>query len=528
MAVNRFRVYRFLSIFMICVTIISWSSMAMAFTDTEGHWAEDAIDVWSNEYEIFLGSDGRFRPDEDITRAEMAVLLDRIFGYREYSDVVFADITGDEWYAEAISKLNAEGVILGDGESANPMGYITREQAATMLARAFSIETARGLAGAVRYTDYDDISDWARESVGVMTELGYLQGNEDCFSPKSNFTRAEAVTVFDRLINGMFSQGGVYTAYEGGNVLVNAQTPVVLRDMTVDGDLYIAYDVEVPLTLDNVTVRGKIINYSGIEPVRFGAQDNGPDSEEPTGEYITYGSYQVEILEDVPRNPYDDERFFTGEDGRMYYASEDYDVLTGIDVSAWQEEIDWQLVAQQGIDYAMLRVGYRGYTEGNIKLDPYFQQNVEGALAAGLDVGVYFFSQAVTVEEALEEAAFVLECIEAYEISFPVVFDWEPVSSDYARTNGLSTEVLCDAANAFCAEIESAGYTPMIYFNLFAGYIKYDLSKVMEYDFWLAQYSETPSFYYDFQMWQYTSGGTVQGIEGGVDMNISFVDYANR
>ena len=501
--------------------------MAMAFADTQGHWAEEAIDRWSNEYGVFLGDEGLFRPNADITRAEMAVLLERMLGYQELSDFAFSDISRSEWYAEAISKLNAAGVMLGDGLSANPKGNITREQAVTMLARAFEIDTGNGLAGALTYNDHEEISDWALASIGAMTAQGYIQGNEGRFSPKSNLTRAEAVTIFDNIISGIFSQGGVYTAYQSGNVIVNAETPVVLRDMTVDGDLYIAYNVQVPLTLDNVTIRGEIINHSGIDPIRFGGQEE-PEEEDPDDHYITYGSYQVEILDDVPRNPYDDERFFTGEDGRMYYASEDYEVLTGIDVSAWQEDIDWQLVAQQGIDYVMLRVGYRGYTEGNIKPDPYFQQNIEGALAAGLDVGVYFFSQAVTVEEALEEARFVLDSIAGYDISFPVVFDWEPVSSDYARTNGLSTDVLCDAANAFCAAVESAGYTPMIYFNLFAGYIKYDLSQIMVYDFWLAQYSDTPSFYYDFQMWQYTSGGSVAGIEGGVDMNISFVNYANR
>lgn len=525
MAINRFRIHRFVSIFIICVMIVSWSSMAMAFADTEGHWAEDAIDRWSNEYEIFLGSDGLFRPNADITRAEMAVLLDRMLGYVELSDFAFSDVSADDWYAESISKLNAAGVMLGDGRSANPKGNITREQAVTMLVRAFELDTENGLAGALTYEDYGEIADWALEAVGAMTAAGYIQGNEGRFSPKANLTRAEAVTIFDNIISGIFSQGGVYTEYQSGNVIVNAETPVVLRDMTIEGDLYIAYQVEVPLTLDNVTIRGELVNHSGIDPIRFGSQD---EDEDVSDNYITYGSYQVEILEEVPRNPYDDNLFFTGEDGRTYYASNDYEVLTGIDVSAWQEDIDWQLVARQGIDYVMLRVGYRGYTEGNIKLDPYFYQNIEGALAAGLDVGVYFFSQAVTVEEAVEEARFVLDCIAGYDISFPVVFDWEPVSSDYARTNGLSTQVLCDSANAFCAEVEAAGYTPMIYFNLFAGYIKYDLSQVMDYDFWLAQYSDTPSFYYDFQMWQYTSGGDVEGIKGGVDMNICFVNYANR
>ena len=524
MGMNRVRIHRAISLSLICFMIIAWSSMTMAFTDTQGHWAEEAIYKWSGEYGVFLGSDGLFRPNAEITRAEMAVLLDRMLCYVERSDVTFVDVPSDAWYAEAISKLHAAGVLLGDGTSANPMGKITREQAVTMLARAFSLDTKDGTENAFTYEDYAEISDWARDAVGAMTEAGYIQGNEGRFSPQANLSRAEAVTIFNQMFARMYSAGGVYSQYAEGNVIVNAQTPVVLRDMTVEGDLYLAYDVEVPLTLDNVTVRGDIINYSEAEIIRFGGQEE----EEISGNYITYGSYQVEILEEVPRNPYEDERFFRGSDGRIYYDSDEYDVLTGIDVSAWQEDIDWELVAQQDIDYVMLRVGYRGYTEGNIMLDPYFYQNVEGALAAGLDVGVYFFSQAVTVEEALAEAEFVLDAIAGFDISFPVVFDWEPVSSDYARTNGLSTQVLCDSANAFCAEIANAGYTPMIYFNLFAGYIKYDLSQVMQYDFWLAQYSDTPSFYYDFEMWQYTSDGVVPGIEGGVDMNICFVNYADR
>ena len=375
MAVNRFRIYRFVSLLLICFMIISWSSMTMAFTDTEGHWAEEAIDRWSEDYEIFLGSDGLFRPNADITRAEMAVLLDRMLGYVELSDFLFSDVSSDAWYAESISKLHTAGVMLGDGFSANPTANITREQAVTMLARAFSIDTHNGFSSALAYEDYGEISDWAIDAVGAMTAAGYIQGNEGYFSPKENLTRAEAVTIFDHMISGIFSQGGVYTEYKSGNVLVNAQTPVVFRDMSIEGDLYIAYHVEVPVTLDNVTIHGEIVNYSGIEPVRFGGSQES--EEDITGDYITYGSYQVEILEDVPRNPYDDNLFFTGEDGRTYYASADYEVLTGIDVSAWQEDIDWQLVAQQDIDYVMLRVGYRGYTEGNIRLDPYFYQNIE-------------------------------------------------------------------------------------------------------------------------------------------------------
>ena len=122
----------------------------------------------------------------------------------------------------------------------------------------------------------------------------------------------------------------------------------------------------------------------------------------------------------------------------------------------------------------------------------------------------------------------MLDRIAGYPITYPVVFDWEPITNEGARTRGLPTEILCDAANTFCGAVQAAGYTPMIYLNLYTGYIRYDLTKIDAYDRWLAQYADVPTFYYDFTMWQYGSDGVVRGIEGGADMNISFVDYARR
>jgi lysozyme len=137
-------------------------------------------------------------------------------------------------------------------------------------------------------------------------------------------------------------------------------------------------------------------------------------------------------------------------------------------------------------------------------------------------VGVYFFSQAITPQEAVEEADFVLSYIRNYNITYPVVFDWETISYDSARTNGVDTQTLNQCAQAFCSTVSGGGYTPSIYFNLSLGYLKYDLSQVLGNKFWLAQYASAPTFYYDFQMWQYTSSGKVNGISGNVDMDISF------
>ena len=245
------------------------------------------------------------------------------------------------------------------------------------------------------------------------------------------------------------------------------------------------------------------------------------EQEEP--EQITYGSYLVDVLEDVPVNSYDENAFYQ-EDGRICYASDTVETRTGIDVSVYQGDIDWGAVKNDGINFAIIRLGFRGYGEsGSMNLDRNFTANLEGAIAAGLDVGVYFFSQAITVEEAAEEAEFVLGYLDGYDLTCPVVFDWKVIGTESARTYGLDTETLCACANTFCSMVEEAGYEAMIYLTSYSGYIKYDLSQVMEYDFWFAQYSDTPDFYYDFQMWQYSSTGSVDGISGDVDLNLQLI-----
>ena len=237
------------------------------------------------------------------------------------------------------------------------------------------------------------------------------------------------------------------------------------------------------------------------------------------GRQIYFEGGYLDVLEGVPVNTYDP-RWFKSDGGRMRCAGGGLRSAQGIDVSAYQREIDWKKVAADGIEFAILRVGGRGYTRGSIYDDVYFDANIQGALAAGLDVGVYFFSQAVTVREAEEEARYVLRRIRGYDLTYPVVFDWENISQDAARTDGLDADTLCAAANAFCGMVARAGYQPMIYFNAYIGYRCYDLSQVARWPFWLAQYSAQPDFYYGFELWQYTSSGRVDGIEGPVDMDI--------
>ena len=229
----------------------------------------------------------------------------------------------------------------------------------------------------------------------------------------------------------------------------------------------------------------------------------------------------VDLEPTVPENSYDPAGFYE-EGGFKRYKSEDTLASVGVDVSSHQQEIDWELVAANGVEFAMIRVGYRGYTEGEIQPDEYFVQNIEGARAAGLDVGVYFFSQALDEQEAIDEANYVLEQIKDYPLSYPVIFDWEDIEAD-ARTDGMDSVQLTKNAIAFCDTIKQAGYRAGVYFNQRFGYEEFDLESLQDYVFWLAEYNDTPSFSFHFQIWQYCNDGRVDGIKTDGDLNLAFL-----
>lgn len=222
----------------------------------------------------------------------------------------------------------------------------------------------------------------------------------------------------------------------------------------------------------------------------------------------------------LPSNPYSPVDFVV-EDGLLICTAAD--VLHGIDVSSHQGEIDWQQVRQSGMDFAMIRVGYRGYDEGLIHEDSYGSNNYRQAGEAGLLRGVYFYSQAISPEEAREEANFVLDFLGDAQPELPVVFDWEYVSYE-ARTGALSPQQMTDCALAFCQTIASAGLQPMIYFNQDLAQTRLDLTAVQDYPFWLAQYADALTFPVSVSLWQYTDAGSVDGITGNVDMNLLFLE----
>ena len=245
-----------------------------------------------------------------------------------------------------------------------------------------------------------------------------------------------------------------------------------------------------------------------------------PPEEEPVT--FRFGDMVLEPLEGMPRNPYDKDAFSVDEKGRVTYEKNGKRARAGVDVSTHQKDIDWPAVAADGVDFAILRLGLRGYTEGGLFLDETFQRNLQEALDAGLEVGVYFFSQAITPQEAEEEADYVLETLAGQELTFPVAFDWEPILGDQARTDGLDGETMTRCAAAFCKRIEDGGYRPAVYFNRTQGYLRYDLRDLTDYELWLAEYASPPDFYYHFDLWQYSHTGRVEGIQGDVDLDLAF------
>ena len=203
------------------------------------------------------------------------------------------------------------------------------------------------------------------------------------------------------------------------------------------------------------------------------------------------------------------------------------DARLGIDVSRWNEEIHWNKVKEAGIEYAIIRAGYRGSVTGALVEDKYFRQNIEGALKAGVPVGLYFFTQATTEVEAVEEASMVLALCKEYDITYPIFIDTEKVGEN-GRANELDKKKRTAICQAFCETIRNGGYKAGIYAskNWFENQLDMNILSDDIY-VWLAQYGDEVTYDRKYHIWQYTSSGRVLGIEGRVDLNLSFIEPVN-
>lgn len=233
--------------------------------------------------------------------------------------------------------------------------------------------------------------------------------------------------------------------------------------------------------------------------------------------------YETEILDDVPKHDYDLSKF-THDGSKLSYADDRYSYRLGIDVSHHQGSIDFAKVKAAGFDFVFLRIGYRGYGEaGTINADKKFAEYYQQAKAAGLDVGVYFFAQAINETEAGEEADFVINTLKGYELDLPVVYDPESILDDVARTDNVSGEQFTKNTIAFCQKISDAGYGTMVYSNMLWEAFEFDMTKISDYPIWYADYEALPQTPYEFSYWQYSNEGTVDGVSGAVDVDIELI-----
>lgn len=244
----------------------------------------------------------------------------------------------------------------------------------------------------------------------------------------------------------------------------------------------------------------------------------------PPKTILVNGNYVI-VDDTLSLNNLTQEQFTQDEGGR--WQCPDRNAATGIDVSVFQGDIDWSAVKADGIGFAFIRAGSRGYGNGEIKPDANLPQNLTGAQQAGLSTGVYFFSQAITEEEALEEAAFVLEALNGAELEMPIVFDWEPMDRLFTDGDAVNVRTVGQEENvtacalAFCDAVEAAGYDSMVYLNNDTGYFVYDIHQLQGKKLWYAAYNaQWADFYYQVDAWQYSQSGTVSGIEGPVDLSL--------
>ena len=235
-----------------------------------------------------------------------------------------------------------------------------------------------------------------------------------------------------------------------------------------------------------------------------------------------YSYRNVDPLEAIPVSFINTENFYTA-DNFLYYDDDNYESIVGIDVSDYQGDIDWQQVKNDGVDFAFIRVGGRGYGSGIIYEDENFKVNLKEAKKAGLDVGVYFYSMAINPEEAIDEAYFVRKMLRGTKLDLPVVFDYEDVNDEH-RTQDLDRYERTDIAIAFMTKMQDFGYNTMVYAN--PNWLRnyYDVYRLLNFDIWLAHYNDEPSTNFKFDIWQYTSDGKVDGIDGRVDLNIMLVE----
>ena len=541
----KFRIFRAAAALTLSAALLTQPISAAAFTDTLGHWAESAIEKWSEKYGVIKGyEDATFHPDDPITRGAFAGILNRFLQYQKISpNSTFKDTSGAYW-EDAILRLHAAGVYLGTDGAARLTANITRQQAITMVGRAFKLPESTAVPA---YADVAQIESYASGYLGTMAERGYITdvGADNRFRPTEPITRAELINLLNNMVDTLIQQSGDYSTSTKGTLMINAADGATLNGMSIGGDLIIAPGVTGGVVLQDVTLSGTIQNlgsatvdqYATTPPENPGTTTPPPAENVPSlnWTYITGpDGKKIPYYEGVPVNTFGNGSFYWNDAGRLVYSGTDFTTRFGIDVSAYQNRsipsktIDWNVAKNDGVEFVFARIGFRGTGSGTLNSDAFYAQNIDGAMAAGLDTGVYFFSQAITVAEAVEEANYVLSLLGGRKLTAPIAYDWEMHDSTY-RVYGTSSAMATACAKAFCETIEAAGYQAMVYTSSYVAYNKFDLSVLSKYPVWYPEYKSAsstalyPQLYYRPNYWQFTSKGSVAGLSGNVDCNLQFI-----
>ena len=296
------------------------------------------------------------------------------------------------------------------------------------------------------------------------------------------------------------------------------EKPMTCKDLDKDGNIYVPELLAGKYNVSLEKVKGYEIA-KGDVPVHV--------EEELSYTVLTDISYLIKtedeidpLIEDTAVNEAEMDADGT-EDNRKLSKE---DAILGIDVSKWNKEIDWKKVKADGIEFVIIRCGYRGSSTGALVEDPYFEKNVEGATNEGLKVGIYFFTQATNDVEGVEEASMVLSLCRGYKLAYPIYIDTEGAGGN-GRADHIEKDSRTAAVKAFCETIENSGFNAGIYASKNWFEHNLDMKQLEGYQNWLAQYSNEPSYDGEYSMWQYTSAGSVDGITGRVDLDLSYMAY---
>ena len=474
---------------------------SVPFTDLpSSHWAYSCVKDLYEAGVVSGTSQTTFDPRGTVTLGQSLKLILLAAGYEEQAP------TTTHW-ASGYFHLASQRGLLGSAASLTLDQSISRLQIAQIAAKALGCQRTNHSRSP--FSDTMDLSVLALYDHGIF--LGVQEGDGLVFKPKAPISRAEISAVIWRMLEWKKAQAPEQPTEE-----TPAEEKPVEETPSQEPPAQETPADQTPENPGGQTTEDPAV----VQPV---TPQEPTETKTPDG-YFKWNGKTIPIWNDIEKNPYNSAAFSYNENGFLVYDDANYTCRIGIDVSKYQGNIDWAAVKNAGVDFAILRLGYRGYGTGKLVMDTTFYQNLQGCLDNDIEVGVYFFSQALNYEEGAEEAVYTMNALANYNVTYPLIFDWEPYADSVgARTKGITDAQLTQATLGFLETVGKAGWTGMLYQNPTYYYLHLDMSKFAGYPMWLAHYVSMTNFYYKYDIWQYSCTGKVPGISGDVDLNIHLI-----